>query len=90
MKTFKKILIYPILYIDRFIVALFPMLSSNRIDLQYLDIKNKKNSITRVVLLALIGFMIYWPYFAAFVGGFSFMYVLYWVVKNYITISNKK
>ncbi len=85
MKIYKaliKYLVFAALYIDRFIVALFPMLSSNRIDMAYMDKKNKKNSITRVVLMVLIASMVYWPYWAAFVGGFSFMYVIYWTIKN--------
>ena len=86
----KKALIYPILYIDRFIVALFPMLSNNRIDLHYLDHKNTKKSITRVVLLALIISMISCYYWAAFVGGFCALYVIYWTVKNKIKKSKIK
>jgi len=87
MKIYKaliKYLVFAALYIDRFIVAIFPMLSSNRIDLAYMDQKNKKNSITRVTMMSLIASMIYWPYWAAFVGGFCAIYVIYWVVKNRI------
>ena len=82
--TIIKYLVYIVIYIDRFIVAFAPKLSINRIDLQYLDTKNKKNSITRVIMLTLITSMILWPYWGAFVGLVSFIYILYWVVKNYI------
>lgn len=77
------------LYFDRFIVALVPHLSINRIDLQYLDIKNKKKSITRVVMIWLIASMFVFPYWGFFVSGVSFLYVCHWLAKEYIGISKK-
>lgn len=85
----KKALTYIALYIDRLIMALIPEQSINRIDLAYLDIKQKKQSITRVILLLTIISMFIFPYWGLFVSIVSAIYVVYWVVKNYIDKTKK-
>ena len=86
-KTLKKILKYltfAALYIDRFIVAIFPKLSINRIDLQYLDHKNRKNSISRVVILLLLLSTYLNYYYGLFMAIAAAVYVVFWVIKNRI------
>ena len=87
-KIILEILIYSILYIDRFIIAFAPWLSVSRIDLNYKDMIKKRNSLVRVFIFALIISMILCLYWAVFVLIGLCVYYLFSYIK-YLKVKRK-
>ena len=84
MKKIVKYCVYLLIYLDRFLLMINPWATANRVLLTYLSLKERKNALVRMLIVAVIVSMFFSLLWAIIVTTIVGAYIITHLVKNRI------